>query len=271
MGGSVNITQGSGALTVGSIKGSSIALTAANGAITQTAPLVTAGLLSLNAANGATLTNTGNQVAAFSASTTGAGNVALTNGAPLDVQGISVVSGNVALDNTGAISNSGTITASAGTVDITAHSPIGIGNTVNASGNITLSALTANTTSNITLNGAMTSGAGGIFITAYNNITQNSRLTAAQAVNVTSQFGSFSFGPGAFSVGNPVTYMVGNVPFIPPWIAASLSGGATDFVVSFMDQFLAVLDAQALSVDDPLGLTLRGNEGIVVEGQLCTP
>jgi hypothetical protein len=188
------------------------------------------------------------------------------------VQGITAASGNVVINNTGAISNTGAINVSGGTVDIISHSPITIGNTVNASGNITLAALTPDNTSNITLNGSMTSTAGGISIQAYNNFIQNSNLSAALAIDVSTVAGSLTFGPGAYSVGNPVTYTVNGAPYLPPWIASTLSGGATDFVVAFLDQFQAVLDAQQVtSIDDPLGLIQSSNEGIVVEGEICRP
>jgi hypothetical protein len=272
MSGPVSITQASGNLTAGSISGSSISLAAPTGSISQTASVLTGGLLRATAGNGIALTNAANAVAAFSASTTGSGNIALTNAAVLDVQGISAANGNVVIDNTGAIANSGTITASAGTVDILAHSPITIGNTVTASGNITLAALTPSGTSNITLNGAMASNGGGISIQAYNNFIQNSNLSAALGIDVSTLAGSLTFGPGAYSIGNPVTYSVNGAAYTPPWVASTLSGGATDFVVAFLDQFQAVLDAQQVaSIDDPLGLKQRGQEGILVEGEICKP
>jgi hypothetical protein len=272
MAGPVSITQSSGNLSAGSISGSSINLAATSGAISQSSALTTTGLLKASASNGITLTNAANAASAFSATTTGPGNIALTNAAPLDVQGITAASGNVVINNTGAISNTGAINVSGGTVDIISHSPITIGNTVNASGNITLAALTPDNTSNITLNGSMTSTAGGISIQAYNNFIQNSNLSAALAIDVSTVAGSLTFGPGAYSVGNPVTYTVNGAPYLPPWIASTLSGGATDFVVAFLDQFQAVLDAQQVTpMDDPLGLMQSSQEGIVIEGEICRP
>jgi hypothetical protein len=188
------------------------------------------------------------------------------------MQGISLANGNLSINNTGGISNSGTINVDAGTVDILAHSPITISKAVTSSGNITLAALTPDGTSNITLNGSMTSTAGGISIQAYNNFIQNSNLSAALAIDVSTIAGNMTFGPGAYSVGNPVMYTVNGAVYMPPWIASTLSGGATDFVVAFLDQFQAVLDAQQVAaIDDPLGLKQRGQEGIVVEGEICKP
>jgi filamentous hemagglutinin family protein len=275
MGGPVSIRQASGNLSVGNITGSSIALEAVSGAVSQTAPLVTAGLLKVAAANGVSLTDSNNAVSAFSASTTGTGNVALTNGAlkqvvALDVQGITVAGGNLVLDNTGALTTSGAIHVPAGNIAITTHSPLTINSTVDASGNITLAALSPDSSSNITLNGAMTSTTGGISVQAYNNFIQNAGLNAALAIDV-SAGGVVTFGPGALSVGNPVSYQVNGTPYLPPWVAATLSGGATDFVVTFLDQFQAVLDAQVLAMDDPLGIKQRSKEGLVLEGDICKP
>ena len=251
MTGPVSITQASGNLVAGSISGSSISLQAVNGAISQTAPLVTAGLLKVSAANGVMLTDTGNAISAFNASTTGTGDISLYNNGALDVQGITLANGNLSIET---------------------HSPITVSGGVTASGNIVLAALTKNLTSNITLNGSMTSTGGGISIQSYNNFIQNSRLSAALGIDVSTIAGSLTFGPGAYSIGNPVTYSVNGVSYMPPWIAATLSGGATDFVVAFLDQFQAVLDAQQVaSIDDPLGLAQRGLEGIVVEGEICKP
>jgi hypothetical protein len=280
MTGPVSISQASGPLTVGSISGSSIALQANNGGVAQLAGTGLTGLVTLRTAGGASLMDAANRVSGFAVAdvvsggvqTRSSGNIALTNVAALDVSSISLANGNLKIDNTGGISSSGIINVDGGTVDFKSHSPITVGNSVIASGNITLAALTPDGTSNITLNGAMTSTGGGISIQAYNNFKQNSNLSAALGIDVSTIAGSLTFGPGAYSIGNPVTYMVNGAPYMPPWIASTLSGGATDFVVAFLDQFQAVLDAhQVASIDDPLGLAQRGQEGIVVEGEICKP
>jgi hypothetical protein len=286
MTGPVSITQAAGPLTVGKITAPSITLQASTGAIDQRIstdpanPNGLTGVVSLRTTGGASLTDTANRLSGFAvadvilpgSTVRSSGNIALTNGAALDVSGISLASGNLSVENTGSVSNSGVINVDGGNFEIKSHSPITVGNTVTASGNITLAAVTQDGTSNITLNGSMTSTAGGISIQAYNNFIQNSRLSAALGIDVKTIFGSLTFGPGAYSVGNPVTYSVNGVSYMPPWIASTLSGGATDFVVAFLDQFQAVLDAQQVaSIDDPLGLLQRGQEGIVVEGEICKP
>ena len=250
MDGAVSITQTSGNLAVGSVTAPSIALQAISGTVTQTAALSSTGLLQVSANGGIDLSNANNAVRQFAASNAGSGNVRLVNTGALDVRGVSVA---------------------AGTVDIQTHSPLSVNSSVTASGNITLAALTPDGTSNITINAPVTSTAGGISIQAYNNFIQNSGLNAALGIDVSTIAGSMLFGPGAFSVGNPVSYSVNGVAYMPPWIASSVSGGANDFVVTFLDQFLAVLDTPLGAMDDPLGLRLRGQEGVVVEGEICKP
>ena len=286
MTGPVSITQANGNLVAGSITGSSIALQANSGGVAQLAGTGLTGRVTLSTTAGASLMDAANRVSGFAVAdvvsggvnTRSSGNIALknnvglTSGAALDVSGVSLASGNLSVENTGSVSNSGVIKVDGGNFEIKSHSPITVGNTVTASGNIVLAALTPDGTSNITLNGSMTSTGGGISIQAYNNFIQNSRLSAALGIDVSTIAGSLTFGPGAYSVGNPVTYMVNGASYMPPWIASTLSGGATDFVVAFLDQFQAVLDAQQLaSIDDPLGLLQRGQEGIVVEGEICKP
>jgi len=253
--GPVSITQANGNLVVGNISGSSISLQAPTGTITQQASTGLTGFLTVKTSGGANLLNPGNTLTGFAVSDVGlnvpsSGNISLLNHGALDLRGINLASGNLKIET---------------------QSPITVSSPVTASGNITLAALTPDGTSNITINAPVTSTAGGITIQAYNNFIQNSGLNAALGIDVSTIAGSMLFGPGAFSVGNPVTYSVNGVPYIPPWIAASLSGGANDFVVTFLDQFLAVLDDPLATVDDPLGLRLRGQEGVVVEGEICKP
>jgi hypothetical protein len=269
MGGAVSIHQTSGDLSVGSISGSSIALEAVSGAISQTAPLATVGLLKVAASKGVTLTNAGNAVSAFSAITTGTGDVALTNVGALDVQEITVADGKLVLDNTGAVTTNGVITVHTGGLDATAHSPITVNNTITADGGIKLTALNPEPSSNITINGNLSSSAGGISVAAYNSFIQNANLKAALAIDVKAS--AVTFGPSALSIGNPVSYAVNGAPYLPPWIASTVSGGANDFVATFLDKFQAAMDAQVASIDDPLGAKKRSKEGLVVEGETCKP
>ena len=268
--GPVSITQSTGNLAVGSISGGSIALTAAAGSITQSAPLASTGLLSANATGGSiTLDNPANAVAAFAASTSGVGNVALTNSHVLDVQGITVANGNLVLDNTGGWSNSGGISVPAGSIQIATHSPLAVNAAIAASGDIALSAMTPDTTSNMSITAPVTSTAGGISIQVYNNLYQNSRLTAALGLDVSA--GSISLGANAYGTGNPVTYTVAGQPYTPVWFSQTSAGGVTDSVATFLDAFQLALDEQNGSSDDPLGKKKQSEEGVVVEDAACKP
>jgi hypothetical protein len=243
-------------------------LNATGGSISQSAGVQTSGLLSANATTGVTLTHADNAASQFNATVRGAGNVKLTNHGALDVTGISVANGDVVLDNTGALATSGQINATGGKVSIAAHSPLTIGAGIQASGDILLAALTNSTSSNLVVNGNLVSMAGGITAQAYNNYVQNGKLSAAQAIYV-SAGGAITFGPGAYSVGNPVSYTVNGVAYTPPWVVAALTGGPTSFVADFLNQFQTALDAQMYAADDPLGKKQFDGEGVVVEGNTC--
>jgi hypothetical protein len=267
MSGPVSITQASGDLSLGSLSGTSLSLEASTGSIVQTGAL-TAGLLKTLSAGATTLDHAANHVSRFDAGISGAGNLAFTNVGVLDVTGITVANGNIALDNTGAVFTTGALKAPAGTVSITAHSPITIASNVDAGGNILLSALSTNSSSNITVNGNMNSTYGGISVQAYNNFIQNAHLSAALAIDVAAG-GTVLMGPGAFSVGNPVSYKVNGASYVPPWIASVLSGGPNTFVASFFEQFQLALDSQTAGFEDPLLQKLKDRAVLVVEGEAC--
>lgn len=281
VGGPVAIRQSAGDMVVSSVSGTSVALKATAGSITQTTSttqtggIKTAGLLSADAASGVTLNDSNNAVSQFSATISGAGNLSFVNKKVMSVVGITVANGNMALDNTGALTvdkttDTSTIKVNGGSLKLEAHSPININGNLLASGDITLAALTANADSNITVNGNLTSTAGGITAQAHNNYIQNSKLFAALGINI-SAGGTIALGKDAFSTGNPLNYTANGVAYTPPWVAAAQTGGPTSFVADFLNQFQTALDAQVFTADDPLGKKQAKNEGVVVEGNICTP
>ena len=270
MGGPVSITQSAGNLSVGSVNASSISLSAPAGSIAQSAALVTPGLLTTQSSGATVLNDPGNHIGSFKATTSGTGNIALTNVGVLDVQGISTANGDITLYNTGGVSTSGLVQATGGSVTGITNSPLTVGAAgILASGDITLTATNLTSAGNMTLNGPLDSSAGGITLAAANNFVQNSSLTAALAINV-SAGGTMTFGPFAMSTGHPVNYFVGGVPLAPPWIVSTLGAATNDFVASFASQFQDALASQAFDSGDPLGQRKRDKDGIVVEGQLCS-
>jgi hypothetical protein len=52
---------------------------------------------------------------------------------------------------------------------------------------------------------------------------------------------------------------------------AQQAAAQTNFLASFLDQFQTALDMQTAMLDDPLGIKQRAQQGIVVEGAVCTP
>jgi filamentous hemagglutinin family protein len=270
LGGPVAITQGAGNLSVGSIQAASISLAAPTGGITQSAGLVSTGLLATQSATGTLLNDAGNRIGSFRATNTGVGNIEFTNVGVLDVQGISAANGDITLVDTGGISTSGLVQANAGAVTMTANSPLTIGSSgISANNNITLTATNLTSSGNMTLNGPLTSFAGGITLDAANNFVQNSSLTAALAINV-SAGGSMTFGPFAMSTGNPVNYYINGQPLAPPWLAAALGAATSDFVVSFLSEFQDSLEFLLLDYTDPLAQYRQNKSNIVVEGNICS-
>jgi len=257
-------------LSVGSINGAAISLSAPSGSIGQSAGLVTPGLLATQSSGATVLNDPGNRISSFRATTSGAGNVELTNVGALDVQGISTANGDITLVNTGGISTSGTVLAGNGAVTMTSNSPLTVGVAgIAATNDITLTATNLTSAGNMTLDGPLNSSAGGIALTAANNFVQNSTLTAALGVNV-SAGGTMTFGPAASSKGNPVNYRTNGVPTVPPWIATVLGAATNGFIASFASQFQDALVSQAFDSGDPLGQRKRDKDSIVVEGQLCS-
>jgi filamentous hemagglutinin family protein len=273
-GGSASVTLSSGNLVYGStvtINGAnSVALAALNGSISGSG--VSAGSLSTVSKTGTNLS--GNSVSAFSGAVIGTGSLTFTNTGALTIGSISVANGNVSVDNTGGITTVGAITAGGtgyGNVDLVAHSPITIGaGGINASGNIALTTSLNDPTSNVTLNGVIQSTGGGVNIVAGNNLVQNSGVIAAGGITA-SAGGTVSFGANGYSSGNPLSYsdVTGAVtaPLVP--LSAVVSPGGA--VADFLDQFLAALDEQQSFSDDPFDPRNRNQDGLVVEGQVCTP
>lgn len=279
MAGPVSVTQKSGNLVVGSVAGGSISLTANSGAISQSAALVTRGLLTTQSSLGTSLTHSGNQISAFQASNSGIGNIELTSAVPLTIVGLAVGSGDITINNTGGVSTSGAVTASNGAVTMTANSPLTVGSGgINAYGNITLTATNLTSSGDMVISGDLMTNNGALYLSAANNYAQYAVLRAAQGVTV-SAGGQLTFGVGAFSYGNPITYLSNGLTVLPPWEGAALTGGPSSFVVSFLDQFQAVVDQQIVPVDgaappdphDPLDPRKRDRRTLVVEGQVCVP
>ena len=251
--GAVDITQTAGNLAVGAISAGNIKLSASGGAISQTAALSTAGLLSTQSAGATTLTDTGNRIAALKANS--GGSIALSNGVPIDLQGVLASSGNITIDNIGGISSSGAVAAPSGTVSLTANSPLTIGTAgVQALGDITLNATNLTSSGNVQLNGAVVSTSGSVNLSAASNLVQNSAISAAQSVSVrvgTAGAGSLSLGAGATTDAKSINYLLNGLAIAaPPRLNNPVpdSVAPTNFVASFLDVF-----EQALS--EPVVLT----------------
>ena len=266
----INIVQASGPLSFSALNASTVSLTAQNGAIVQTGPIVTADLTTSSTA-GTILDNAGNRISNnWQFNNAGSGNIKLVNVGVLNLLNASNDSGNIEIVDTGGLTTRNLVIAPNGSVSITTNSPLTVGvGGISASGDILLNATNLTSAGNMTLDGPLDSSAGGITLTAANNFVQNSTLTAALGINV-SAGGTMTFGPFAMSTGHPVNYFIGGVPLAPPWVVSAISAATGDFVTDFSNQFQNTLIVQTFDSDDPLALYKRNKDGDVVEGQLCS-
>ena len=277
MGGLVNITQFSGVLDVGGIRGGNLVFKAESGGITQGGPLATPSVLATQATQAIVLNNPGNRVSEFAALNT-SGNVELTNIGPLTILGIGAQSGDIKVTNTGGVvTRQGPILAPAGSVKITANSPITIGaEGITAFGSIELNATNLTSAGNMLINGNLISTGGAISLDAANNLTQNASLSAAGAITAQAG-GEISFGPVAISSGSPVSYRaaagaVANPPATISELISRKNGGGTGGGVleEFLSKFEEALDIQQSKSDDET-LKKKKQGDVVVEGETCRP
>ncbi|MBI2316987.1 MAG: hypothetical protein HYU75_08270 [Betaproteobacteria bacterium] len=201
VGGTAAITQATGNLQVGSLSAPAVMLTAQNGAITQSAPLVASSLITQSLA-GTSLADAGNRIGSFSATNSGSGNVVLTNSGTLTIAGIGNANGNITVDNTGAVTTTGAISAPNGSVSIQAGSPLAIGTGgVSAGGSISLVAgATSASNDLLTISGPIstTASTGSVTLFAADGISQSANVsTGGCGVTATAQAGDIVMALGA--------------------------------------------------------------------------
>jgi filamentous hemagglutinin family protein len=244
-GASASITQASGNLSLPALTVASLSLNAPAGAITQSGAIVASNLVT-QSVTGTTLTDAGNQIASFTATNSGSGNVALTNTGALSIGGISNSGGNITVDNTGAVTTVGAVSAPTGSVSIVAHSPLSIGSGgVSAGGDILLTAGgTTALTDNLTLNGAVatTGSASSVTLLANDNLVQNANVTTSGgAVTATAQTGSISMAPAT---------------------TTSTSGGSISYTPTAGSATLSSLDAGTGSITLSAGGSITPTAGV---------
>jgi len=202
----------SGNLMVGSITARNLVLQAQGGSIRQNevTQLHVRQQLTTASSTGTTLTNSGNQIAAYAGANTGVGDIALINNLNVSdtstvlLNGITNAAGNVTVDNTGAMATTGSISALNSTlhstVSLSTHSPLTIGSGgVSAAGNILLSAgNSGSATDNLIINGVVASAGGNINLFAGNSMSVNANISTSapgQALfNVVN--GTVTYAPG---------------------------------------------------------------------------
>jgi filamentous hemagglutinin family protein len=177
------------------------------GGISQDGALVT-NSLSTQSQSGVTLTNTGNQIKAYSGTNSSAGGISLVNttgGGSLKLGPVTSTNGGITVDNTGSggIHVTGALSAPTGAVSLTAHSPINVASTIQAD-SISLDASTG-----ISLAGGsslsavhnITLGAGtGIDVDGAISSTSGSVSMVANTGNIVASSGASINSPGGVSM-----------------------------------------------------------------------
>ncbi|MFO1191784.1 MAG: YDG domain-containing protein [Rhodoferax sp.] len=250
--GSLTLVQNSGNLSFTNLSGTTVALVAPAGAISQSGPLV-AGTLTSSSQSGTTLTNAGNQISNLFAENLGTGVISVTSTGPMNVLGLANVDGDISVSAAGAMSVFGPVTSATGSVSLAA---------TGASGNLGLFApVTAG--NQVVLDAAQT-------LTQDAAVTGTSGVTADAGVSIV--FGTFATANYA-----PVVYRVNGVVVASP---------ATDLVVgdpvveAAVEQVKDVIKALAALVDPlpmpkPSDFTADGklknkeDATIVAEGEVC--
>ena len=185
LGGNAVLKQSVGNLNVGNLTAASVALSASEGAITQTGPIV-ANLVATDSTDGTVLADAGNRIGAFTAVNSRAGDIVLTNTAVFSVASVSNAgSGAISIDNTGAMTTGASpIESESGPITLAAHSPLTIGSGgITTAGPVALSAGPAGSlllADVITFNGPVT--AGGPITLAGNSVSGSHAPTGSNVV-----------------------------------------------------------------------------------------
>ena len=143
------------------------------GTVTQTAPITVAGLELLGTGGIYNLTNADNAVTTLAGNT---GTINFTNSKGLSIDTVNATaglttSGDITLNNVGAVTTGSSAISSGGVVTITAHSPLTIGSGgVSAGGNIALEAAASGGADDLTINGPVSSTNGNLLLKAGSNV-----------------------------------------------------------------------------------------------------
>ncbi len=268
----VSINHASGNLVVGDIAARRVELKAPTGNISQTAGLDTSTLVA-ESATGMALTSSTNKITSVQLTNTGAGNISLVNTGALDIAGLRNADGDVTVVNAGATNTSGLVNVPKGDVNITANSPLRIGNDgIAAGGNVTLIASNVTSLGNMVIDGPIASG-GAVSMSAGNNFIQNAAIFGADGVTASAQ-GAFSYGPLAFTSRAPVTYTSNGVRVVPPPDPRAVTRSESpQVVVAFLEQFgraqrRQILDTLEINADGT-PVKRRDRDAVQTEGNVC--
>jgi hypothetical protein len=105
----------------------------------------------------------------------------INNNAPLTLGAVETVNGNILVDTSGGIfTTASAVNANGGSLSFIAHSPITVGSGgVQATNGVSLAANTADSSSTITINGAVNGGTGPVTLSAYSSIVENAAISGS--------------------------------------------------------------------------------------------
>jgi filamentous hemagglutinin family protein len=239
-----------GNITTGNIRAHSLTLNAGEGGVvsqTSGSQLV-ADTLGVTASGNITLANANNHVGAFNATIYGNGNILLTNVVTSGelALGPLTTTGNIVIDNTGAVHTVGAITANTGgagtgVISITAHSPVMIDSTLtgadiglSASTDIVLGSSSALSSSHsigmtagtsITLGGSLSVPAGG----SISAVATTGSITASAGTHISSGGSPVTLSAPMGSVSTTgASFGAGTVPTISDGSAAAAAAAAAE-------------------------------------------
>jgi hypothetical protein len=214
------------------------------------------GLVNATAHGAVDLSSDANRLSSVILASTGSGDIKFVNKGVLNVRGMSTANGSINVNNTGAINTSGTIVANGGGIEGVAHSPITIGaEGLSATGSVSLSAMTKDGSSTVTLNGPVRSTGGSVNIQAAKDIVQNSLVYGAKGVAVSAD-GSLILGANATTEGSPVQYSAAGSMVNPPVkaIFEPSSEKVESLVTAFIQSFQNAVD-DSINTDDQVAET----------------
>jgi len=275
--GDINLTTQTGDLLISgdvTALGNTVTLAAVNGAIQHgITSTVTANTLNASAVNGVDLVTAVSQLSAVNSGPTGIG---ISNTGALSVTQLNAGLGNIFLQNAGALTLNGPVTANNGSIQIIAASPMTVNGNVSAFSGISLNTAPSAGDDTLTLNGAtIVSDTGRVLLNAGSGVTTAATTIEANAIEV---YGGSSGGdvdlalaqltvhdgfgrPGDSAMLQQLTDLGGTVPTEPSVAYFAAAGTLTLGAFDYFGDYL-YLQADQVVLNNPINTYTPGSEAL---------